>query len=82
VPVPVALPVASAVATESGGKQMAEGHSSKATSWATVLVIIAGFILLGFALPMQSLILGIAGGVVLVAGLVMAFAFQIMEDFH
>jgi TRAP-type mannitol/chloroaromatic compound transport system permease large subunit len=61
---------------------MAEGHSSKPTSWATVVVLILGFILLGFALPMESLILGIVGGVVLLAGIVMGFAFQIMEDFH
>ena len=61
---------------------MAEGHRSKPTSWAAVLVIILAFVVLGFALPMQSLILGIIGGVLLLVGLVMAFAFQIMEDFH
>jgi membrane-bound ClpP family serine protease len=61
---------------------MADGHRSKPTSWATVLVIILGFVLLGFALPMHSLILAIVGGVVLVVGLVMAFAFQVMEDYH
>ena len=61
---------------------MAEGHRSKATSWAAVLVIILAFVVLGFALPMQSLLLGVIGGVLLLVGLVMAFAFQIMEDFH
>ena len=61
---------------------MADGHRSKPTSWATVLVIILAFIVLGFALPMQSLVLGIVGGVLMIVGLVMAFAFQIMEDFH
>ncbi|MDT7539314.1 MAG: hypothetical protein QOI82_2899 [Actinomycetota bacterium] len=61
---------------------MAEGHRSKPTSWATVLVIIAGFILLGFALPMQSLVIAVIGGVILLVGVVMAFAFRIMEDFH
>ena len=61
---------------------MAEGHRSKPTSWATVLVLILGFIVEGFALPMQSLVLGVAGGVVLLVGIVMAFAFRIMEDFH
>jgi membrane-bound ClpP family serine protease len=61
---------------------MAEGHRSKPTSWASVLVLIAGFVLLGFALPMQSVVLGVAGGAVLLVGLVMAFAFRIMEDYH
>jgi membrane-bound ClpP family serine protease len=61
---------------------MAEGHRSKPTSWASVLVLIAGFILLGFALPMQSVVLGVAGGAVLLVGIVMAFAFRIMEDYH
>lgn len=61
---------------------MADGHRSKPTSWATVLVIILGFVLLGFALPMHSLVLGIVGAVALVVGGVMAFAFQVMEDYH
>ena len=61
---------------------MAEGHSSKPTSWATVLVLIVAFVLLGFALPMESMVLGIAGGVLLLVGVVMVFAFQVMEDFH
>jgi thiol:disulfide interchange protein len=61
---------------------MADGHRSKPTSWATVLVIILGFVLLGFALPLHSLVLGIVGGLALLVGLGMAFAFQVMEDFH
>ncbi|MDT7543941.1 MAG: hypothetical protein QOE99_51 [Actinomycetota bacterium] len=61
---------------------MADGHRSKPTSWATVVVLILGFALLGLALPMQSLIVGILGGVVLLVGIVMAFAFRLMEDFH
>jgi membrane-bound ClpP family serine protease len=61
---------------------MAEGHRSKPTSWAAVLVLILGFVLLGFALPMQSVVIGVVGGVVLLVGVVLAFAFRIMEDFH
>jgi membrane-bound ClpP family serine protease len=61
---------------------MADGHRSKPTSWAAVLVLILGFIVLGFALPMQSVVLGVVGGVVLLVGVVLAFAFRIMEDFH
>ena len=61
---------------------MAEGHRSKPTSWATVLVLIVGFIVEGFALPMQSVVLGVLGGVIVLVGTVMAFAFRIMEDYH
>lgn len=61
---------------------MADGHRSKPTSWATVLTIIVGSIILGFALPMQSVVIGVVGGVVFLVGVVMAFAFRIMEDFH
>lgn len=61
---------------------MADGHRSKPTSWATVIVIVLGFALLGAALPFQSLVVGVLGAVVLVVGLVMAVTFRIMEDFH
>lgn len=61
---------------------MADGHRSKPTSWAAVLTIILGFVVLGFALPMQSFVLGVLGGIVLLVGIVFAFAFRIMEDFH
>ncbi len=61
---------------------MADGHRSKPTSWATVGVLVLGFVLLGFALPLSSTILGVVGVLALVAGVVMAFAFRIMDDFH
>jgi membrane-bound ClpP family serine protease len=61
---------------------MADGHRSKSTSWVTVLVIVLGFVLLGVALPMRSVLLGAIGVVALLAGVIMAFAFRIMEDFH
>ena len=61
---------------------MAEGHRSKPTSWAAVLVIILGTVVLGFALPMQSVVVGVVGGVIFLVGIVMAFAFRIMEDYH
>jgi len=61
---------------------MAEGHRSKPTSWATVAVLVVAFVLLGFALPTHSMLLGGAGAVLLLVGVVMAFAFGIMEDYH
>jgi hypothetical protein len=48
----------------------------------TVVLIIVASILLGFALPMHSLPLAIAGGAVLLVGLVMAVVFRIMDEAH
>mgnify|MGYP001794908016 CR=1 FL=1 len=61
---------------------MADVHRSKPTSWATVAVLVVGFVLLGFALPMHSLVAAALGVVTLLVGTVMAFAFRLMEDFH
>lgn len=59
---------------------MAGGHNVKTTSWVTVALIIIGSTLLGFALPMHSLPLGIAGGVVTLVGLVIGGVYRIMDD--
>jgi hypothetical protein len=59
---------------------MAGGHNVRPTSWVTVALIIVASVLLGFALPMSSLPLAIAGGVLLLAGFVTAVAFRIMDD--
>jgi hypothetical protein len=59
---------------------MAGGHNVKSTSWVTVALIIVGSILLGFALPMHSLPLAIAGGAALLIGLVTGVVFRIMDD--
>lgn len=61
---------------------MADGHTVKTVSWVTVVLIIVASVLLGFALPMESLALAIAGGVVLLVGLVMAVVFRIMDEAH
>jgi TRAP-type mannitol/chloroaromatic compound transport system permease large subunit len=61
---------------------MAESHNARMTSWVTVALIILGSILLGFALPMESVVLGIAGGVALLAGVITGFAFRIMDDYY
>jgi hypothetical protein len=59
---------------------MAGGHNVKPTSWVTVVLIVVASVLLGFALPMSSLPLAIAGGIVLLAGLVTGVVFRIMDD--
>ncbi len=59
---------------------MAGGHNVKTTSWVTVALIVVASILLGFALPMESLVLAIVGGAVLLVGLVMGAVFRIMDD--
>ncbi len=59
---------------------MAGGHNVRATSWVTVVLIITGSTLLGFALPMRSLPLAVVGGIVLLAGLVTAVVYRILDD--
>ncbi len=60
----------------------ADKHTTKSTSWIAVSILIVGFVLLGFALPMQSVVLGVIGGVILLVGIVLSFVWQLMEDFH
>jgi len=59
---------------------MAGGHNVKATSWVAVVLIIVASVVLGFALPLKSLVLGVVGGVLLLVGLVIGAVFRIMED--
>jgi membrane-bound ClpP family serine protease len=61
---------------------MAAGHTVKPVSWVTVVLIIVASVLLGFALPMKSVGLAIAGGAVLLVGLIMAVVFRIMDEAH
>ena len=58
---------------------MAE-HGHKRSSWIAVMVLIASSILLGFALPLESVALAVAGVVVGLVGLVIAWRGKIMED--
>ncbi|MGZ6825555.1 MAG: hypothetical protein ACXVGH_02095 [Mycobacteriales bacterium] len=59
---------------------MAGGHNVRATSWVTVVLIVVASVLFGFALPMRSLPLAVAGGVVLLLGLVVGAVYRIMDD--
>jgi uncharacterized membrane-anchored protein YitT (DUF2179 family) len=65
-----------------GGSSMADGHTHKTTSWISVLLIIVASVILGFAFVMQSVPLAVAGGVVGIAGFVMAISFGLMDDAH
>jgi predicted aspartyl protease len=59
---------------------MSGEHEARMTSWITVVLIIVASVLYGFALPMHSMALAIAGTVVLVAGLVTGAVYRIMDD--
>jgi hypothetical protein len=59
---------------------MAGGHNVKATSWVTVVLIVVASVLLGFALPLESLALAVVGGVLLLVGLVTGVVYRIMDD--
>ena len=56
------------------------GHDVRMTSWIAVVLIVVASILFGFALPMHSISLTIAGGLVMLVGLVVAVAYRIMDD--
>jgi hypothetical protein len=55
-------------------------HKHKATSWVTVALITVASIVLGFAFVLQSILLGVVGGVLLVAGIVLGVTGRIMDD--
>jgi uncharacterized membrane protein YoaK (UPF0700 family) len=59
---------------------MAGSHNVKPTSWVTVLLIVVASVLFAFALPMHSWPLAIAGGVVLLVGIIMGAVYRIMDD--
>lgn len=59
---------------------MAGEHHVRTTSWITVALVIIASTMLGFALPLHSLPLAIAGGVLLLVGLVMGGVYGIMDD--
>ncbi|ADP84494.1 hypothetical protein FraEuI1c_6517 [Pseudofrankia inefficax] len=57
-------------------------YRGNAGSWVAVSLIIVGFALGAVALPVHSLILWIATGLVLIAGGVLALSSRIMEQAH
>ena len=59
---------------------MAGGHNTRATSWVTVVLIIAASTILGFALPLKSVPLAVVGGIVLLAGIITGGVFRILDD--
>jgi hypothetical protein len=61
---------------------MAESHNARMTSWVTVALAILGSIVLAFALPMESIVLGVVGGVLVLIAAVMGIAFRIMDDYY
>lgn len=57
-------------------------HKHQMTSWVTVLVIIVASIVLGVAFVLQSVALGVVGGLIGLAGVVMMFVYKVMDDAH
>lgn len=57
-------------------------HKTKTSSWVTVGLVVVAVIILGIALPLQSIALGIVGGVILLVGIIVGGAGKIMEDVH
>lgn len=61
---------------------MADSHTHKTTSWVSVLILILSSSILGIAFVAESIPLAVLGGVVGVAGAVMAVSFGLMDDAH
>ncbi len=57
-------------------------HKHQVTSWATVLVLIVSSIVIGIAAILQSVPLGVVGGIIGLVGVVMLIAFKVMDDAH
>ena len=57
-------------------------HKHKSTSWIAVALIIVGVVVLGFAGPLESVPLGIVGGVITLIGVLGAIIWKIMDDAH
>ena len=55
-------------------------HKHKATSWVAVIVLTLSFVVLGVAFVVQSIPLGVVGGIMLVVGVVLAFVWGLMDD--
>ena len=67
------------------GSQPGGGHETPFVDWVAVLVMLAGAIALGLALPLKSWWLAIGGGVVGLIGLGLALGYGIMnhtEDYE
>lgn len=66
-----------------GNSSMAgTAHKHKATSWITVVLICIASTVLGFAFVLQSVLLAVVGGVVMLAGVVLGITGKIMDDAH
>lgn len=61
---------------------MADTHTHKMTSWVAVLLIIVSSTILGIAFVAESVPLAVAGGVVGIAGAVVAVVYGLMDDAH
>jgi uncharacterized membrane protein YoaK (UPF0700 family) len=61
---------------------MAEAHKHKTASWVCVALIVLASIVLAFAFVLQSLPMGVVGGVLLVAGVVVGVTGGLMDDAH
>ena len=62
------------------GDTHGRGHNVRAGNWVAVVLIVVGAIVLGFALPTRSMVLGVVGGIVLALGAVAAIVFRIFDD--
>lgn len=65
-----------------GGETFAAVYHTPNKIWAAVITIIVGGIICGFAFILQSLVLAVVGGVLMIAGAIAAWSFDIMDNVH
>jgi fatty acid desaturase len=68
------------VTSANGRIKVGEHHRASKGAWIAVLLIVAGFAIGAFALPLDSVVLWIVTGVLLVLGGIMALASRLMEQ--
>ena len=57
-------------------------HQHKTSSWVSVGLLIVATVVLAFAFVLQSIVLGVVGGVIGVAGVALAVTGGLMDDAH
>lgn len=68
--------------TREGGESFRAVYHTPMKIWVAIVLIIVGAVIGGFAFILQSIILGIVAGVLIVVGAVAAWSFDVMDNVH
>lgn len=65
-----------------GGETFTAVYHTPTKIWGAVIAIIIGATICGVAFVLQSVVLGIVGGVIMIGGAIASWAFGIMDNVH